>query len=452
MSRRWFALTSGLVVSPLFVTIALGQASKPPASLADRMSALRRGWSQGQTSAGAAETSGEMGVERQGPSQPGARSLWPNIFGRGNERSAAPPNGNAAARRVQGQSNTARRSAPQSQRTGDTPLVPRTATRPRAGAVQSAQARANSATLPGLGGSPLPNARTTQASGSSRGGPDISQEVTDDYPVIQGTPSTSGSARSDTVRQSPHRRTAPHIDPDHLRRELTGTFPAPANGAVASPRTARATTTGRIEESQDMSEADFGDSLSKESTSITRLTLPTDDRKPPGNSDSADEVGEEIDPQSARINGNSSPKSTSRTTGTSPDLGSAFGGGTTFRSQRANSTTTEQPVVRETNSAGQNAQANPQEPGVLVSNQTPLITTNICGPKQILVGREATYQVQLHNAGDVAAEGIVANIRIPSWAEVVGTSSTQGMIQQGGDASASGQLRLAALARGSPWQ
>ena len=77
---------------------------------------------------------------------------------------------------------------------------------------------------------------------------------------------------------------------------------------------------------------------------------------------------------------------------------------------------------------------------MLVSNQTPLITTNIRGPKQILVGREATYQVQLHNAGDVAAEGIVANIRIPSWAEVVGTSSTQGMIQQGGDATGGGQL------------
>jgi uncharacterized repeat protein (TIGR01451 family) len=81
-----------------------------------------------------------------------------------------------------------------------------------------------------------------------------------------------------------------------------------------------------------------------------------------------------------------------------------------------------------------------QDPAVLVSNQTPLITTNIRGPKQILVGREATYQVQLHNAGDVAAEGIVANIRIPSWAEVVGTSSSQGVIQQNGGASGAGQL------------
>jgi uncharacterized repeat protein (TIGR01451 family) len=81
-----------------------------------------------------------------------------------------------------------------------------------------------------------------------------------------------------------------------------------------------------------------------------------------------------------------------------------------------------------------------QDTAVLVSNQTPLITTHIRGPKQILVGREATYQVQLHNAGDVEAEGIVANIRIPSWAEVVGTSSTQGMVQQGGAATGAGQL------------
>jgi uncharacterized repeat protein (TIGR01451 family) len=189
-----------------------------------------------------------------------------------------------------------------------------------------------------------------------------------------------------------------------------------------------------------MSDTELGETISDESTSSTRLTLPTDDGAPFRISDTADDSRTGSNPDSATLNGKSSATSTSRSTGSSPDLGAAFGGGSVFRSPRANSTTAEQPVVRGTNSAGQNVPASPQEPGVLVSNQTPLITTNIRGPKQILVGREATYQVQLHNAGDVAAEGIVANIRIPSWAEVVATSSTQGMIQQGNDASGGGQL------------
>jgi uncharacterized repeat protein (TIGR01451 family) len=105
-----------------------------------------------------------------------------------------------------------------------------------------------------------------------------------------------------------------------------------------------------------------------------------------------------------------------------------------------NTTSSEPTVSRGLPAKDDSVATTSQEPAVLVSNQTPLITTNIRGPKQILVGREATYQVQLHNAGDVAAEGIVANIRIPSWAEVVGTSSSQGMIQQSGNASGAGQL------------
>lgn len=77
---------------------------------------------------------------------------------------------------------------------------------------------------------------------------------------------------------------------------------------------------------------------------------------------------------------------------------------------------------------------------VLASNQTPLIATDIRGPKQILIGREAAYRIQLRNQGDVAAEGIVARIGIPSWAEVVDTAATQGMIGQAGTATGSGIL------------
>jgi uncharacterized repeat protein (TIGR01451 family) len=77
---------------------------------------------------------------------------------------------------------------------------------------------------------------------------------------------------------------------------------------------------------------------------------------------------------------------------------------------------------------------------VLVSNETPVITTDIRGPKQILIGREAAYRIQLRNQGDVVAEGMVASIRIPSWAEVLDTAASQGTIAQAGSTMGSGHL------------
>jgi uncharacterized repeat protein (TIGR01451 family) len=81
------------------------------------------------------------------------------------------------------------------------------------------------------------------------------------------------------------------------------------------------------------------------------------------------------------------------------------------------------------------------DPNVLVSNQTPVLNVDIRGPKQILVGREAIYRVRLQNQSDVPAEGIVASIRIPSGAEVVNTSASQGMVQPSQDGSSKGQLQ-----------
>jgi uncharacterized repeat protein (TIGR01451 family) len=81
------------------------------------------------------------------------------------------------------------------------------------------------------------------------------------------------------------------------------------------------------------------------------------------------------------------------------------------------------------------------DPSVLASNQTPVLTADIRGPKQVLIGRESIYRVRLQNQSDVAAEGIVATIRIPSGADVVNSTSTQGMVQQLQDAQAKGQLQ-----------
>ena len=81
------------------------------------------------------------------------------------------------------------------------------------------------------------------------------------------------------------------------------------------------------------------------------------------------------------------------------------------------------------------------DPNVLASNQTPVLTADIRGPKQILVGREALYRIHLQNQSDIPAEGIVATIRVPSGAEVVNTSTTQGTVQPSQDPQSAGQLQ-----------
>jgi hypothetical protein len=86
-------------------------------------------------------------------------------------------------------------------------------------------------------------------------------------------------------------------------------------------------------------------------------------------------------------------------------------------------------------------------PGVLVTNVAPAITSDIRGPKQISIGREASYRVRLQNQGGSSAEAVVATVRIPSWAEVVNTTSTNGAVRQiaADDASATLEWQLPRL-------
>lgn len=73
---------------------------------------------------------------------------------------------------------------------------------------------------------------------------------------------------------------------------------------------------------------------------------------------------------------------------------------------------------------------NASGPGVLVANQAPAISSDIRGPKQIAIGREATYRVRLQNQGGCGADAVVATVRIPAWAEVVSTAATHGAVRQ----------------------
>jgi uncharacterized repeat protein (TIGR01451 family) len=66
----------------------------------------------------------------------------------------------------------------------------------------------------------------------------------------------------------------------------------------------------------------------------------------------------------------------------------------------------------------------------LLSTKQPVIVSRVEGPRQILVGREATYRVILENSSDADARNLTAEVRIPEWAEVVDVNSTSGTVER----------------------
>ncbi len=62
------------------------------------------------------------------------------------------------------------------------------------------------------------------------------------------------------------------------------------------------------------------------------------------------------------------------------------------------------------------------------SYQQAVIISHVEGPRSILVGHEATYEVTLENASRVKAQNLSSVIRVPAWAEVVGAVSTRGQV------------------------
>ncbi len=80
--------------------------------------------------------------------------------------------------------------------------------------------------------------------------------------------------------------------------------------------------------------------------------------------------------------------------------------------------------------------ARPQN-GVLQTSQQPVIVSHVEGPKSVIVGREATFQVTLENTSSTAATDLSAQISVPEWAELVDAMSTSGVVErssQGADA------------------
>src|SRR5262245_41782030 len=79
MNRRWLAVGSGLIFTSSMAPTAWSQSSARPATLAERMSALRRGWSGGSQE----QTSNDAPEAESGDTQTeGRSSATGNFLGR----------------------------------------------------------------------------------------------------------------------------------------------------------------------------------------------------------------------------------------------------------------------------------------------------------------------------------------------------------------------------------
>ncbi len=69
---------------------------------------------------------------------------------------------------------------------------------------------------------------------------------------------------------------------------------------------------------------------------------------------------------------------------------------------------------------------NPARVGTLFARKGPVLGVETLGPRTIVVGRASTYQVQITNAGNVAAEEMVVHVTLPPWAEVARIEASLG--------------------------
>jgi uncharacterized repeat protein (TIGR01451 family) len=483
MTRHWFAIASGLVLATLLATTTSAQVYNSPATTSGSGSELRPGWSRegldpaaarGRYTISPASPASTQYVENS-PSQ--GRSLLPSWFGWRKDKPAQQSNNQSNSNPSQNNGGKTGLAKPPSNQSRPTTNKTNPTNRPTeqmpADSLPPDPATMQEAQLPGLGGSPLPR-KTGQSSNvqsQSNGTPSASASAQSSRSLPGKTPSitapsmnsvrsasrepiaspsntTSTTGTPSTSRNSPGRRTTPHITPEELRRELSGTFPVPATSGEATPRTAQA---DEQTQTEDNVEAVTGEADAV--ISDAPLTLPTT------NSGSQNFTTPKAKPV-ATAQPRTSPSTTTESTprkaadpfGATDHSKSANGSTHTLRVPSNITTPSAPQTARGKEAFGEALQvASGGDPNVLASNQTPVITIDIRGPKQIQVGREALYRVRLQNQGDMPAEGIIATVRVPSGAEVMNTSATQGMVQPSQDVSSKGQLQwqLARLDRKS---
>ncbi|HEY2147932.1 MAG TPA: hypothetical protein VGH32_08345, partial [Pirellulales bacterium] len=83
--------------------------------------------------------------------------------------------------------------------------------------------------------------------------------------------------------------------------------------------------------------------------------------------------------------------------------------------------------------------------GVLFTRQSPLVSVETTGPRSIVIGREATYQITIKNAGDVGAQDLTVSVKIPEWTDVAGSQATAGTTRAAAEANEPFQWKIPKL-------
>jgi uncharacterized repeat protein (TIGR01451 family) len=63
---------------------------------------------------------------------------------------------------------------------------------------------------------------------------------------------------------------------------------------------------------------------------------------------------------------------------------------------------------------------------LLIATESPALSVRTAGPRKIMVGREALFEVKIQNTARSDADGVVVSVDLPEWAEVSGTEPTSG--------------------------
>jgi uncharacterized repeat protein (TIGR01451 family) len=66
---------------------------------------------------------------------------------------------------------------------------------------------------------------------------------------------------------------------------------------------------------------------------------------------------------------------------------------------------------------------------LLFSGQSPVLSVEAAGPRKIMIGREATFVVKVHNSGDAFANNVTVAVNIPDYAELVGSQASSGSVR-----------------------
>jgi uncharacterized repeat protein (TIGR01451 family) len=413
MNRRGLVIISGLLLSVCVVSPSWSQTStNQRKTLGQRMADLRRGWS-GNDAPSANE-------DIPTPQAQGESTI-PNWLSSGKQQPANAQQSNNA------QSGAPRQSPQRAngQITNQNSSAARTTGQNNSAAAPSA--KTNGFSQPGNGGAKLP-ASTTAGAPANRY--PTTTQGDPNYPVIRDIAPTN----------QPSNTTAANSEPRHSPAPRTASNGPVERVAQANERYA---TNGQTTVDAPQDTADEAQSS----------TMPPLDAGPSIGAASAEPASESSSARQATSNNQREPQTAEEAFG-APDTSRRPIGASEFaRSPRSNAHPEQPSAAHSREAFGEALQvASGGDPSVLASNQAAVITTDIRGPKQITVGREAVYRVRLQNQSSAKAERIVATIRVPASAEVVAATATEGTVQPTRNPSQPTQLewQLSSLdARGS---